>query len=203
MTLSSFAFLICLVFQAAPVPAPAQQAPKPSTPAQQAPRLDEAPPEKSSYLAFVDRDYIFTLEFVKPGVPLLNFVSMSESDHSLQAKDIRLTLDTRKVPGRFFVVDTGDPKQPITTPSLKMRARSSFGVRLTGDFGQENEITGATVTVGAEDLKLVPLTGFQFENLALKINRINLGSPDFTEDWSVLKMEVIGTRSRIRKIVTP
>ena len=193
MTFNSVVFLIFLTAQVAPPPRPPQPAP----------RLDEAPPEKSPYLAFVDHDYMFTIEIVKAGLPLLNFVSLSDAEISLQAKDIRLTLDTRKVPARFFVVDTGDPKQPITTPSLKMRPRSSFGVALKGDFGQERELPGATVTVGAEDLRLVPLTPFQFENLAIKINRINLGSPDFSEDWAVLKFERIGTRARIRKPVTP
>jgi hypothetical protein len=193
MTLHSVAFLIFMAVQVAPPPKPAQQPPA----------LDEAPPEKSSYLAFIDHDYMFTIEVVKAGLPLLNFVSMSDTERSLQAKDVRLTLDTRKVPARFFVVDTGDPKQPITTPSLKMRPRSSFGVALKGDFGEEKEFPGATITVGSEDLRLVPLNAFQFENLALKINRINLGSPDFSEDWSVLRFERIGTRSRIRTIVTP
>jgi hypothetical protein len=192
MTFTSLAFLVMLV-QATVAPNPAQQAPKP----------EDAQPEKSSYLAFVDRDYMFTVEIVKPGVPLLNFVCMTDTEHSLQAKDIRLTLESRKVPARFFLVDTGDPKEPITTPSLKMKPHSSFGVSLRGDFGQEKDILGATITVGSEDLKLVPLTSFQFENLALKINRINLGSPDFSDDWQVLKFETIGTRGRNRRVGTP
>jgi hypothetical protein len=193
MTFSSVVFLILLAAQVAPPPRPAPPAP----------RLDEAPPEKSPYLAFIDHDYMFTIEVVKAGVLLLNFVSMSDSERSLQAKDVRLTLETRKVPARFFIVDTGDPKQPMTTPSLKMRPRSSFGVSLKGDFGGEREFPGATVTVGAEDLRLVPLTAFQFENLAIKINRINLNSPDFTEDWAVLRFERIGSRVPIRKPLTP
>ena len=161
------------------------------------------PPDKSAYLAFVDRDYIFTVEIVKPGVPILNFVSMADTEQPLTAKEVRLTLENRKAPGRFFVVDTGDPKQPITTPSLKMRPRSSFGARLQGDFGDARELQGATITVGAEDFKLVPLTSFDFENLALKINRLNLGSPDFSDDWRILKFERIGSRIRIRRPALP
>ena len=42
--------------------------------------------EKSSYFAFVDRDYIFTLKVVAPKVPLLNFVSMIDEAKTLPAK---------------------------------------------------------------------------------------------------------------------
>lgn len=175
----------------------------PASPGAQQSKAENNPPDKSAYLVFVDHDYIFTIEVVKPGVPLLNFVSMADTEHPLAAKEVRLTLESRKVPGRFFIVDTGDPKQPITAPSLKMRPRSSFGARLQGDFGDAKELLGATITVGAEDFKLVPLTSFDFENLALKVNRLNLGSPDFSDDWRALKFEQIGSRSRIRRTTQP
>ena len=56
-----------------------------------------------------------------------------------------------------------------------------------------------TVRVGDEDLKLVPLASFDFENLALKVNRLNLRSPDFGDDWRILKLETMGTRERARR----
>jgi hypothetical protein len=49
--------------------------------------------------------------------------------------------------------------------------------------------------VGEEDLTLAPLTSLAFENLVLKVNQINLGSPDFRDDWHILKLEAIGTRA--------
>ncbi len=186
--------LLLFPFLQAPAPPPAQ-APRPPLSRQPAgPSAPSVPLEKSAYLAFVDHDFIFTVELVKPGVPLFNFVSMSDSDQNLFARNIRVTLENRKVPGEYFMVDTGDPKEPMIVPSVHMRARSSFGVRLQGNFGTTKEVMGATVKVGNEDLKLVPLTSFQFENLALKVDRINLGSPDFSDDWRVLKLETIGSR---------
>jgi hypothetical protein len=150
--------------------------------------------EKSAYFAFVDRDYIFTFEVVAPGVPLLNFVSMAEEAKPLSAKVVRMALENRKVPGRLFLVDTGNPKEPLALASVTMRPRSSFGVRITGDFGAEKEFTGVAVRVGSEDFHLAPLTSLAFESLVLKVNRINLGSPDFRDDWQALKLEVLGTR---------
>jgi hypothetical protein len=152
------------------------------------------PLEKSAYFAFVDRDYIFTIEVVKPGVPLFNFVSMVDKESNLLAKQVRITLATRKVPARFFLVDTGDPKEPVIAPSVRMRPRSSFGVRIQGDFGDEKELWGISVRIGEEDFRMVPLTAFDFENLVLKVNRLNLGSPDFSDDWRVLKLDYLGSR---------
>jgi hypothetical protein len=155
--------------------------------------------EKSPYYAFVDRDYIFTLEMVKPGVPILNFVSLSENESILLANQIRLTEGIRKIPARLFKVDTGDPKQPVVLATLTIHAKSSFGVTLTGDFDGIKEPSGVTVGIGSEDFRLKPLTSFDFENLALKINRINLNSPDFSDDWRVLKLEYLGSRVNVRK----
>ena len=149
---------------------------------------------KEHLFAFVDRDFIFTVEMVGPGIVLLNFVSMLDEERVLSAKLVRLTLENRKAPSMAFLVDTGDPKEPITVPSITMRARSSFGVRIKGDYGSEKEISGVTLRVGTEDLKLVPVTSLEFENLVIKVNRINLNSPNFREDWQSVKLEVIGSR---------
>jgi hypothetical protein len=151
--------------------------------------------EKSAYFAFVDHDYIFTVEVVGPGIPLLNFVSMTDNAKVLAAKLVRVRLENRTVVPTIFLIDTGDPKEPITSASLTMKSRSSFGVRIQGDFGDAKELMGVTIRVGEEDFKLAPLTSLAFENLVLKVNRLNLGSPDFRDDWNLLKLEVIGTRS--------
>ena len=164
------------------------------------PSVENKPLDQSAYFAFVDREYIFTVEMVKPGVPLLNFISMSEKENNLEAKEVRLTLENRKVAGKVFMVDTGDSKEPVVISSVRMRPRSSFGMRLQGEFGSAKELLGVTVRVGAEDFSLAPLTSFDFENLALKVNKLNLGSPDFNDDWRVLKMAELGTRVRARRL---
>ena len=155
--------------------------------------------EKSSYFAFVDRDYIFTLEVVKPGVPLLNFVSMADQDCRLIAKYIRLALENRNVTAGLLVIETASFQQPMQVASLLMHPRSSFGIRLEGDFGGAKEFYGATIRLENEELKLVPLTKFNFEALVLKVNRLNLGSPDFSDDFRVLDLERMGSRSPARK----
>ena len=153
------------------------------------------PLDKSACFAFVDHDYIFTLEIVKPGVPLLNFVSMADEDRKLEAKDVRMTLENRKAAGKVFEIETGDSGEPLTSLHLTIHPRSSFGARLIGDFDDVKEALGVNIQFGEEELKLVPLTSFDFEVLVLKVERINLGSPDFTQDWQVLRLDKLGSRS--------
>jgi len=159
------------------------------------PATEKQPLEKSAYFAFVDRDYIFTIEVVKPGIPILNFVSMTEQDIRLSAKNVRLGLGNRKAPVSLFAIESGDFQKAMVVPSLTIHPRSSFGVRLDGNFGNAEELYGATIRLGAEELQLAPLTSFGFESLVLKVNSLNLGSPDFREDWQVLRLEVLGSRS--------
>jgi hypothetical protein len=169
----------------------------PSAPA--TPPAENQPLEKSSYFAFADHDYIFTIEVVKPGVPLLNFVSMTDQDIRLLAKNVRLTLENRKAAARLFVIEAGDFQQPMAVASLTIHPRSSFGFRIDGDFGDAKELFGVTIRLGAEDFKLAPLKSFDFENLVLKVNRLNLESPDFNDDWRVLRLELLGSRSPAHK----
>ncbi len=136
----------------------AQLPPKPIAPPP--PAANRAPLDKSAYFAFVDREYIFTIEMVKPGVPLFNFISMTDAEQLLPAKEVRLTLDGRKAPGKFFLVDTGNPKEPVIIPSVRLRPKSSFGVRLQGEFGDTRELLGVTVRCGPDDFPLVPLSSF-------------------------------------------
>jgi hypothetical protein len=160
---------------------------------------EKQPLEKSAYFAFVDRDYIFTVEVVKPGIPLLNFVSMTEEEIRLSAKNIRVALGNRKAPVNLLAVEPGGLQKAMVVPSMTIHPRSSFGVRLDGNFGKAEELYGVSIRLGAEDLKLAPLTSFEFESLVLKVNSLNLGSPDFREDWQVLRLEVLGSRSPTRR----
>jgi hypothetical protein len=154
--------------------------------------------DRSAYFAFVDRQYVFTVEMVSPGVPILNFVYLDSEEHVLSAKQVRVALEDRRVAAKFFVVDTGNPKEPMIVPSVRMRPRSSFGVRLQGEFGGEKELLGVRVRVADQEFRLAPLSSLDFESLVVKVNRLNLDSPDINDDWRVLKLETLGERMPAR-----
>lgn len=163
------------------------------------PAAARMPPAPSAYYAYADRDFIFTLEMVKPGVPLFNFVSMARRDIKLPAKNIRLVLGNRTAAGKAFAVEAGSFQRPMVVLSLTMHPRSSFGVRLEGDFGDAGEMHGAVIRAEDEEFQMVPLESFDFESLVLKVNRLNLNSPDFSQDWDTLQLKRLGTRKMARR----
>ena len=156
---------------------------------------EETPLERSAYFAYVDREFIFTVEVVKPGIPLLNFVSMVDREEKLLAKNIRLALGNRLTSTDVFHIEAGRNQQPLKVTTLRMRPRSSFGFRLEGGFGKTEELYGVEITLDKEKFKLAPLSRFDFETLVLKVNRLNLGSPDFADDFRVLRLDFLGSRS--------
>jgi hypothetical protein len=80
-----------------------------------------------------------------------------------------------------------------------MHPRSSFGFGLEGSFGKAEELYGAEIKLREEIFKLVPLSKFDFETLVLKVNRLNLRSPDFRDDFRVLDLKLMGQRSSQRR----
>jgi len=155
--------------------------------------------EKSAYFAYVDREFVFTIEVVKPGIPLLNFVSMVDRKEKLEARNVRLSMGNRMAAVEIFHVEAGRNQQPFKVISMSINPRSSFGFRLEGNFGDATELYGAEITIGREKFKLVPLSKFDFETLVLKVNKLNLGSPDFSQDFRVLKLNFMGSRTTRRR----
>jgi hypothetical protein len=151
--------------------------------------------EKSPYFAYVGREFIFTIEVVKPGVPLLNYVSMTDHREKLQAKNIILTLGNRRAAARLLHIETDRYQESIVVPTTGMNPRSSFGFRLEGNFGDAEELYGAEIILGETEFTLFPLSKFDFETLVRKVDRLNLQSPDFRDDFRVLKLDLIGKRS--------
>jgi hypothetical protein len=156
-------------------------------------------PEKSPYFAYVGREYIFTIEVVKPGTPLLNFVSVTDREENLAAKNVRLFLGNRQVPVKLFVVEADRYQQPLVISSVSVHPRSSFGFRLQGSFDDTTELYGVQIDLGGDIFKLAPLSKFAFETLVRKVDRLNLGSPDFRDDYRVLNLDLLGSRSSRRK----
>jgi hypothetical protein len=156
---------------------------------------EDKEPESSPFFAYVGRDFIFTIEVVEPGTPLLNFVSITDREEKLQAKDIRLSMGNRQVNATLFFIEADRYQDPLAVSSIRMNPRSSFGFRLEANLQKATELFGVEITVGNAKFELAALTKFDFETLVRKVNRINLGSPDFRDDYRVLDIELLGKRS--------
>lgn len=163
------------------------------------PPVSQRPEDKQAsgkYFVYVDHDYIFTLELVDDKVPVLNFANITDKQQTLSPGSIQLFLRGRRYPVKFLVMDTGNDRETITIPSTKIYGHSSFGYALKGDFGKLEKLDRVVLKVGGEVFELEPISKNDFEMLALKINRVNLASPDIRDDFRVLRIAQKGKRTR-------
>jgi hypothetical protein len=124
---------------------------------------------------------------------------MVDREERLRANNIRLALGNRQTTPDIFHIEAGPNQQPFKVTFLRIRPRSSFGFRLEGNFEKTEELHGVEINFENESFKLEPLSKFDFETLVLKVNRLNLGSPDFADDFRVLKLNSLGNRSTKRR----
>ena len=155
-----------------------------------------APPAQPSgqLFAFVDYDFIFTLELVRPGVPILNFVHAGKGNYFLKADEIRIIAGIKLYRPRLFEVDTSVAKDPMRISGLRVHPHSSFGLTLVGDLAGLEAIDKVTVKLGADLFQLQPMDKTAFEVLAKQVNQLNLLSPDIREDFRVLEIRPCGSR---------
>jgi hypothetical protein len=158
-------------------------------------------PEKASkrHFIFLDQEFIFTLELVQAGVPILNFVNLGSGNYHLQAPEVRIISGIKLYRPRLFDVETSDRRDPLRVGSLKIHPHSSFGVTLMGDLSQVTEIDRVTIQIGTDQFNLQSISAKAFDALSQKIGNINLLSPDIREDFRVLELQPLGQRKRLSR----
>ncbi len=147
------------------------------------------------HFAFVDFDFIFTLELVRPGVPILNFVLPGKGNYFLKADDIRILAGIKLYRPRLMEVDTGQARDSMRISGIQVHPHSSFGLTLLGDFAGVDAIDRVSIRMGSNQFQLEAIDGESFEVLARQVNRLNLLSPDIREDYRVLKILPRGRRT--------
>jgi hypothetical protein len=149
------------------------------------------------WFAFVDYEFLFTLELVRPGTPILNFINMGRSSPYLNVAEIRLVSGIKLYRPQLFRIDTSDDKDPMRIASLHVLPKSSFGLILMGqDIRELESIDKVTIKLGSNQFYLQALEEAAFETLVKKANQLSLISPDIREDFRVLDLRPLGRRQR-------
>ena len=149
--------------------------------------------------AFVDYDFIATLEVVRTRTdvtPIFNVVALASGDWEIEPSQLLLLDDqgkTRKV--ETFSFDSGDPDNPYQSPYLKVRGGQFEGVDLVGDFGDLTGLSKVELTVGEDRLTFQPMDCNDFEKLADRIGRLELGSADTITAFQTLNISLLGARN--------
>jgi hypothetical protein len=149
------------------------------------------------HFIFLDQEFILTLELVRPGIPIFNFINLGNGTFQLPATDIRMISGIKLFRPELFDVETSNRQDPLRVGSLKVRPHSSFGVTLKGNLESVQEIDRVTVELGLNRFEMQAISLPEFESLSRKIAQLNLISPDIREDFRVLELKPLGTRKQI------
>jgi hypothetical protein len=153
---------------------------------------------------FIDYDFIWTLEMVKPGdgsaVPILNIITFGEGEWDFRPEHIHIMKDRRREAQiDRFSIDTGVPGEPYGVPYLKVLGDSFIGMDLIGDFQGFEEPRQISIDLGNNRFTLEPVDCLEYENIAHRINQVNFETPDIHQDYEILGIETMGKREARRQ----
>lgn len=154
--------------------------------------------EPSLCHAFVDYDFIWTLEVVRQRAavtPILNVVAFSSGEWEVQPAQIKITDEKgaeRKV--EDFSFDSGDPAKPYLNPYFKLRGGEFIGMDLIGDFSTVDAFSRVEIETGKDRFILEPMDCNSFEELADKIGELEIGTGNQVAAFQMLNIQLLGER---------
>ncbi len=162
------------------------------------PALAAEPPKASLCHAFVDYDFILTLEVVRSRAtvtPIFNVVSLAAGEWELQPGQFKVVDGQgRPIPVENFSFDTGDPNNPQQAPYLKLRGGDSAGFDLVGPFSTVDALSRVSLDLGKERLVLQPVDCDEFEELLDRVGRLEFGSGNVMGAFQTLNLQLMGER---------
>jgi len=154
--------------------------------------------EPSRCLAFVDYDFIWTLEVVKTKAgqtPILNAVALGAGEWELQPRQIHLlAAGGTEYKVESFSFDSGDQKNPFTAPYFKVRGGEFAGIDMVGDFSKLDLLEAVQIDFPRERFVLQTVNCDTFDELAGQIGQIEIGSGNMTEVFRLLNIPLLGSR---------
>ena len=158
--------------------------------------------DRSRCHVFIDYRIIWTLEmaeeFNQAPVPILNIITFEAKEAPLKPQQIHLyDAQGRTAKVEKFAIETG--LEPYITNYLKVLTSSFIGFDLEGDFEGFAEPERVVIELGETEYTLQPVDCLDYEMLAEQINKVNYDSPDIREDFDLLRIPHIGSRSLVKK----
>jgi len=151
----------------------------------------------SQCLAFVDYDFVWTLELVREQdgtTPIFNAICLSRGQWELEPGEIRLYLGKDELRATDFSIDSGDPGNPHLTKYLGIRGPDFVGVDLIGDFKELEVLSKAMIELGKDRFILDPLDCSDYDALLDKLSQLDLGSTSQVDHFEALGIKLFGRR---------
>ncbi|MCL2877147.1 MAG: energy transducer TonB [Acidobacteria bacterium] len=149
----------------------------------------------ASAFAYVSRNYVITAEPAGEHSFMVNVINLSDYVIVVQPRDFLYRGESgRRYIGQVFEhehKDTRGETQRYTASSL-LREHTFAGLKITGVFHEQNAIEELSIRIGARRFFLQPLEKNVFEQLARKIQNLDLVNPDSASELASANIQEIG-----------
>jgi len=166
-------WLLCLVLTVSPAPAS----------------------EHPTRFAFVDANFVITAELADDHTFIVNFINLSDFVVVIQPSDfIYRTVSGSRYIGQVYELEHQDPMGEMQryTASILLRGHSFAGLNVVGLFLERDQIEELSVRVGSHRFFLAPLEKDRFEQLARRIEKLDLDSADVEEMYRETNIQKMG-----------
>ena len=145
--------------------------------------------------AYVSRNYIITAEPAGANSFVVNIINLSDYVIVVRPQDFIYRVKSgRRYIGQVFEIgykDTRGDMQRYNASSL-LREHTFAGLKITGIFEERDAIEELSIRIGARRFFLQPLEKNAFDQLARKIQNINLENPDSEAELASANIQEIG-----------
>jgi len=149
----------------------------------------------ASAFAYVSRNYVITAEPAGAYSFMVNIINLSDYVIVVQPQDFIY----RGASGRFYIgqvfekdhKDTRGETQRYSASSL-LREHTFAGLKITGIFHERDAIEELSIRIGARRFFMQPLENYAFEQLARKIQNIDLKNPDSAAELASANIQEMG-----------
>jgi len=145
--------------------------------------------------AFVNTSYVITAELAGEDTFVVNFINLSDFVIVVQPGDfIYRSASERHYIGQVYELEQKDPLGGIQkySASVLLKGHSFKGLNIVGLFREQDQIEELSVRIGAKRFYLEALEKRQFEQLARKIEVLDLSSSNVTQMFQEVFIEEIG-----------
>jgi TonB family protein len=145
--------------------------------------------------AYVNTNYIITAEPAGAQNFMVNVINLSDYVIVVQPQDFIYRGESgRFYTGQVFEQEHNDMRgdaQRYNASSL-LRERSFAGLKITGVFHEQNAIEELSIRIGARRFFLQPMEKTAFEQLAKKIQNLDVENPDSAADLASANIQEMG-----------
>lgn len=157
--------------------------------------IQAQPSMHASSFAYVGKDYVITAELAGAHSFVVNFINLSDFVTVVQPGDfIYRGASGQHYIGQVYKVKHKDPLGEMRkySASILLKSHSFAGLEIVGLFKETDSIEEASVRIGSRRYYLQPLEKVQFEELARKIEALDLSNPDILDMFQEMNIQEMG-----------